>query len=100
MPNPRCLAKEAAAWYVGVTPTTLDKLVLAGDMPPPLDWSVRKKVWDRAALDVAIDALQGASSSDPEAQARRSADEYFDNPQNRPAARASRTGRRGKNTSR
>jgi predicted DNA-binding transcriptional regulator AlpA len=52
----RGLRREAAALYVGVSPSTFDKLVADGEMPKPL--RVRGCVlWDVRALDLAFDAL-------------------------------------------
>ncbi|GAA0569522.1 hypothetical protein GCM10009099_04020 [Caenispirillum bisanense] len=61
--QPRGLSREAAAGYVGVSPGTFDKLVSEGAMPRPKRVGARK-LWDRAALDIAFEALpvDGASS--------------------------------------
>jgi excisionase family DNA binding protein len=45
-----------AARYVGVSPTTFDKLVSDGKMPRPKEIGARR-VYDRAQLDSAFDAL-------------------------------------------
>jgi predicted DNA-binding transcriptional regulator AlpA len=60
---PRGLRREAAADWVGVSPTKFDELVKDGRMPKPkrVDGVV---VWDRYRLDAAFEALpdEGASS--------------------------------------
>lgn len=53
---PRGLCREAAAAYAGVSPSTFDKLVKDGRMPPPRCIDARR-VWDRHALDLAFDEL-------------------------------------------
>ena len=54
--TPRGLRREAAAYYVGVSPSKFDEWVLTGLMPAP-----KKEggvvVWDRRKLDAAFDAL-------------------------------------------
>lgn len=67
---PRGLRREAAAWYVGVSPSTFDEWVGDGTMPTP-----KKKngvvLWDRLALDAAIEAL-------PDRDTDKKADPYAD----------------------
>jgi predicted DNA-binding transcriptional regulator AlpA len=58
----RCYDRKEAASYVGVSPTHFDKLVREGTMPKPVKFSARK-VWDRTALDRAIDGLSGIDST-------------------------------------
>lgn len=53
---PRGLNRLEAARYVGVSPTTFDKLVADGRMPGPKEVGARR-VYDRAQLDSAFDAL-------------------------------------------
>lgn len=53
---PRGLNRLEAARYVGVSPTTFDKLVSDGKMPRPKEIGARR-VYDRAQLDSAFDAL-------------------------------------------
>ena len=53
---PRGLNRIQAAAYVGVSPTTFDGLVEAGRMPQPKQIGARR-VYDRAQLDSAFDAL-------------------------------------------
>jgi excisionase family DNA binding protein len=53
---PRGLNRLEAARYIGVSPTTFDKLVTDGRMPRPKEVGARR-VYDRAQLDSAFDAL-------------------------------------------
>lgn len=53
---PRGMRREAAAYYVGVSPAKFDDWVEGGLMPgPKKDGGV--VVWDRRKLDVAFEAL-------------------------------------------
>ena len=54
----RCYDRKEAASYVGVSPTTFDKLVRRGVMPRPVEF-LGRKVWDRNALDRVLDDLSG-----------------------------------------
>ena len=58
---PRGLAREAAAQYVGISPSKFDELIADGRMPKAIQIDGRK-VWDRHALDRAFDALTEAVS--------------------------------------
>lgn len=53
---PRCLSRAAAAAYAGVSATKFTQLVSDGRMPQPIEFD-RRKVWDRLAIDAALDAL-------------------------------------------
>lgn len=53
---PRGLSRIEAARYVGVSPTTFDRLVAEGVMPKPKAIGARR-VYDRALLDSAFDAI-------------------------------------------
>lgn len=53
---PRGLSRAQAAEYVGVSPSTFDKMVAAGEMPCPKKIRTRT-IWDRKALDCAFDAF-------------------------------------------
>jgi predicted DNA-binding transcriptional regulator AlpA len=53
---PRCLRREAAASYVGVSPNTFDDWISEGWMPEPRTIG-GCKLWDRRQLDAALDAL-------------------------------------------
>ncbi|MGE0829332.1 MAG: helix-turn-helix transcriptional regulator [Hyphomonadaceae bacterium] len=60
---PRGLNREQAAAYVGVSATTLDKLIEAGKMPRPVKIGGRR-VFDRTELDSAFDALHRDGEDD------------------------------------
>lgn len=51
----RCFDRKEAASYVGVSVGTFDKLVRTGEIPSSIELFGRK-VWDRRALDGAVDA--------------------------------------------
>ena len=53
---PRGLRREEAAAYIGVSPSTFDKMVADGRMPIPKRINART-VWDRKRIDLAFDAL-------------------------------------------
>jgi predicted DNA-binding transcriptional regulator AlpA len=53
---PRGICREAAAAYVGISPTLFDEMVGDGRMPRPKRINSRT-VWDRHQLDKAFDAL-------------------------------------------
>jgi predicted DNA-binding transcriptional regulator AlpA len=59
----RGLSRDESAVYIGVSPTTFDKLVGDGRMPQPRRIDGRK-VWDIRSLDLHFDALpiQGVAS--------------------------------------
>jgi excisionase family DNA binding protein len=57
----RCFDRKEAASYVGVSPTTFDKLVRQGTMPRPTVF-LGRKVWDRLAIDRLLDAESGIES--------------------------------------
>ena len=57
----RCFDRKEAASYIGVSPTTFDKLVRAGTIPPPIEF-LGRKVWDVRALDRVLDAESGIDS--------------------------------------
>ena len=57
-PTRRGLSRVEAARYVGVSPTTFDKMLAAGEMPPPKRVGSRK-IWDVRAVDLAFDAIPG-----------------------------------------
>lgn len=59
---PRGLNREAAAAYVGVSPTKFDDLVADRRMPRPKRVDGRR-LWDRIMLDAAFDALPEESDS-------------------------------------
>lgn len=53
---PRGLSREAAAAYIGISPSKFDELLVDGRMPAPKRIDGRK-VWDLRAVDQAFDAL-------------------------------------------
>ena len=57
-PSRRGLSRVEAAGYIGVGPSTFDKLVQAGQMPRPKRIGARN-IWDVRSLDLAFDALPG-----------------------------------------
>jgi predicted DNA-binding transcriptional regulator AlpA len=61
---PRGLSRTEAARYVGVSPSTFDKLIVDGAMPKPKQIRARR-VWDRMALDLAFNSLDGGSDDEP-----------------------------------
>ena len=61
---PRGLSRAEAARYVGVSPSTFDKLIADGTMPKPKQIRARR-VWDRAALDLAFNSIDGGSDDEP-----------------------------------
>ncbi len=64
--TPRGLCRVAAAQYVGISTGMFDEMVTDGRMPPPKRINARK-VWDRAAIDSAFEALPDDGAS-PENQ--------------------------------
>ncbi|WP_277023613.1 helix-turn-helix transcriptional regulator [Paracoccus hibiscisoli] len=61
-PSKRGLSRVEAAGYIGVSPTTFDRMILAGEMPSPKRIGTRK-IWDLRALDLAFDALPGEDAA-------------------------------------
>lgn len=55
---PRDVCREAAAGYIGISPTTFDKMVSDGRMPKSKMIGGRK-VWDVRQVDQAFTALPG-----------------------------------------
>ena len=55
-PSRRGLSRVEAAQYIGVSPSTFDKMISDGIMPGPKRIYSRT-VWDRRALDLAFEAL-------------------------------------------
>ena len=53
---PRGLSRVQAAAYIGVSPSTFDKMVADGTMPPPKKMRGRV-VWDRKRVDCSFDAF-------------------------------------------
>ena len=61
---PRGLSRVQAAAYVGISPTLFDELVADHRMPKPKRINARK-VWDRAQLDEAFEALPSEADPNP-----------------------------------
>ncbi|RWR12042.1 hypothetical protein D2T33_10165 [Sinirhodobacter populi] len=61
-PTRRGLSRVEAAAYIGVSPSTFDKMVQAGEMPAPKRVYARV-IWDVRALDLAFDDLPGDDST-------------------------------------
>lgn len=59
----RGLNRVEAARYVGISTTTFDKLVNAGQMPQPFRIGSRT-IWDLRKLDAAFDVLSGPDEGD------------------------------------
>lgn len=57
MTTSRLMSRDQAAAYVGISPTQFDEEVAAGTFPGPFPLArTRRVLWDRVALDRAIDA--------------------------------------------
>lgn len=55
---PRLICREAAAEFVGISPTKFDEMVRDGRMPAPRRIDSRV-LWDVAALNRSVDRLPG-----------------------------------------
>jgi predicted DNA-binding transcriptional regulator AlpA len=65
VPTRRGLSRVEAAGYIGVSPTTFDRLVSDARMPKPKRIFSRS-VWDVRQLDSAFEALDsGSATSNP-----------------------------------
>lgn len=62
---PRGMSRLRAAFYVGVTPQSFDRMVTGGSMPKPTFFGGRN-LWDRFAIDKALDDLFGTNSQGEE----------------------------------
>jgi hypothetical protein len=56
--TPRGLSRRAAAEYCGLAPSTFDARVGDGSLPGPV-FPGRCRIWDRLALDRALNSLSG-----------------------------------------
>lgn len=64
--QPRGLSVEEAAAYVGLGAVEFEREVERGRFPQPIKLTGKRKVWDRKALDFALDGVSiGPSNSDP-----------------------------------
>ena len=61
---PRGLRRVEAAAYIGVSPSTFDKMIVEGRMPKPKRYGDRT-IWDRHALDTAFEMLDGGELAEP-----------------------------------
>lgn len=64
---PRGLSRTLAASYVGVSPTTFDRMIKDGLMPRPKAVYGRR-LWDVRAVDIAFDLLDGGHRRDDAGQ--------------------------------
>ncbi len=62
---PRLLSADLAAGYVGIGETNFLAGVEAGRWPKPIAYG-RRHLWDRLALDEAVDRLSGKTSEHPD----------------------------------
>ncbi len=67
--TPRGLSLAEAAAYVGLSPRLFRREVNSGTLPPPLPFAGRRRVWDRGALDRALELRSNAAGGDPVLQA-------------------------------
>ncbi len=58
--TPRNLNRDEAAVYCGIKVTKFERLVRSDKLPGPLPWGI-PHVWDRKALDSAIDMQTNSS---------------------------------------
>lgn len=72
-PMKRGLTHAEAADYCGTTVANFDQQVAAKRLPAALSLVGRKKVWDRVALDRALDAMSGVSAELTTEQRKREA---------------------------
>jgi len=57
MNPPIGLSRGEAAEYVGLSPNTFDELVQLGIYPKPLELGIRRRIWHRKALELAMDRI-------------------------------------------
>jgi len=62
---PRCLSRDQAAAYVGLSAGTFDKAIRYGSYPGGIKIGGRT-LWDRKALDEAVDRIHGTGTLDSE----------------------------------
>lgn len=53
--TPRGLSHKDAARYVGLSPASFLALVRRGVLPKPITFGIKRKIWDRLALDASFD---------------------------------------------
>jgi hypothetical protein len=61
--QPRGLSVEEAAAYAGLSAGSFLRAVESGTYPRPMTQPGERKVWDRIALDRAMDALSGLDAT-------------------------------------
>lgn len=59
---PRGISRVEAAAYIGVSPSTFDKLIASGVMPAAKRL-LGRTIWDRNQLDVCFDALDDSGAN-------------------------------------
>jgi len=57
------LSREEASDYVGLSPNIFDELVRIGALPKSLDLGIRRRVWNRNAIDLAFNNLAGLNDN-------------------------------------
>ena len=62
---PRCFPEDESAAYIGVSPNTFRKEVQNGRLPEPLCFG-RRRIWDKRALDQALDHLSKLTKDNKE----------------------------------
>lgn len=62
--QPRGMTRDDAAAYCSLSPSTWDRWVSDGRMPPPVPGTHR---WDRKAIDLAWDRLSGITTTEVDA---------------------------------
>lgn len=67
---PRCMTREVAAAYLGISPSQFDAEVRAGIWPAGL-WEGRRIRWDRQEIDAWLDARLTATLPAGQASDRR-----------------------------
>ncbi len=61
---PRLLDRKTAAAYLGMAVSRFEKRVRNGDLPKPVPFG-NPQLWDRAALDLALDRLSHVRRNGP-----------------------------------
>ncbi len=72
--EPRGLAEDDAAAYVGVSPPLFRQAVRDGLFPQPIQLGRRRLIWDRMAIDDAFDRIGGRRPDIADQAARRAAE--------------------------
>jgi predicted DNA-binding transcriptional regulator AlpA len=85
---------EAAA-YLGLSPARFERHVAEGLLPRPLPLGRRGRVWDRLAIDRALDRMSGLGTGTEDPTKPRDALPIHEAIRQRKAARASRRTSRG-----